>query len=283
MRGAFLLVAACCLIPGCGDSERFDPSPERAKTEDEAGEVLKRRIADSSLSWQERLVAGGELLQGEDGVAFLATRYRSGDRAVVHALLDSLAATDRARAARLALELLEAGRGEEKLDFEAILLQQGGEAVAPLIRLVSKSRDWQTVVQALDALGKLKAREGVGEMAARLHDPNSWVRMAAAHALGEVGGGRVVPALIEALEDTSDVVVSAALVGLGRTGDVRASAACAARLSHANPRVRGAAVSALGRLGGKDTAVLLEGMLEDPDTGVRYKAGRALGKVREGR
>lgn len=279
MRRALLWMVVFWLMPGCGGEEKPEQPPGRVEADENMGEVLKRRFADASLPRQARLAVGGELLRREDGAAFLASRYRSSDRALVRALLDSLAAEDRVRAARLAAGLLEVAGGEEKLDFEVVLLQQGKDAVAPLIRLVSKRGDWQTVVQALDALGKLKAREGVVEMAACLNDSNTWVRMAAAHALGEVGDVRAVPALVGALEDTSDVVVAAVLVGLGRTGDDRAAAVCKARLSHSNPRVRGAAVSALGRLGRKDTAALLERMLEDPDEGVRYKARRALESV----
>ena len=172
------------LMPGCGGEEKPERPPGRVEADGNTGEVLKRRFADASLPRQARLAAGGELLRWEDGAAFLASRYRSSDRALVRALLDSLAAEDRVRAARLAAGLLEVAGGEEKLDFEVLLLQQGKDAVVPLIRLVSKRRDWQTVVRALDALGKLKAREGVVEMAACLNDSNTW----GAHGCGACAG-----------------------------------------------------------------------------------------------
>ena len=240
------------------------------------GAALKRAFADTSLLRSQRLDAGEKLLRQEDGETFVASRYRSADRALVRALLDSLRRDDAVRAARLAAALLAVAQGEEKLDFQALLVSLGRTAVAPLVETVEKNQDWQTVLQAMDALGKLKAPEGVDVIAARLTHPNTWVRMGAAHALGEIGAARAVPALIRALEDTAHTVVSAALVGLGRSGDARAVTPCSAQLAHINPRVRAAAASALGRLGRKESAPLLEQMLADPDSGVRYKAKQAL-------
>jgi len=240
------------------------------------GTALKRAFADTSLPLSQRLGAGKTLLRQEDGEAFVASRYRSADRGTVRALLDSLRRDDVVRAARLAAALLVVAPGEEKLDFQALLVSLGRPAVPPLVETVERDQDWQTVLQAMGALGKLKAPEGVDVMAARLTHPNTWVRMGAAHALGEVGAARVVPALIRALEDTADTVVSAALVGLGRSGDARAVTPCSAHLAHANPRVRAAAASALGRLGRKESVPLLKHMRDDPDSGVRYKAEQAL-------
>ena len=269
------LVTIALLATGfaCGDGEIPEPSP----VPETNGETLRQRLSDTSLPHAERLAAGRQLLNREDGAVFVASRYGAGDRLLVRTLLDSLAKGDPPGAARLAARLMEEAQGEEKLDFGAFLVAQGRDAVPPLVRVVAESRDWQSVVQAMDALGKLKARDGVEHMVNRLRrDPNTWVRIAAAHGLGQVGGGEVVPALGEALEDTSDTVVAAALIGLGRSGDDRALDPCAQLRSHPNPRVRGAAVSALGRLGGPKAAAYLEAMLDDPDEGVRYKANRAL-------
>ncbi len=276
------LVTIALLAAGfaCGDGEPPEPTPVPKAD----GEAPRQRLSDTSLSHTERLAAGRQLLNREDGAAFLASRYSSGDRALVRTLLDSLANGDPSGAARLAARLMEEAQGEEKLDFVAFLVARGRDAVPPLLRVVAESRDWQSVVQAMDALGKLKARDGVPHMVVRLRrDPNTWVRIAAAHGLGEVGGGEVIPALVEAVKDTSDTVVAAALIGLGRSGDAQALAPCSMLRSHPNPRVRAAAVSALGRLGGPKAAEYLEAMLGDPDEGVSYKVKRALESLEQAR
>lgn len=276
VRRALLMVAVSWIVLGCTRTEQADSPPHGQIVLAVKEEALKRRFADGSLSRDERMDAGVELLGLEGGPEFVASHHRGGNRDLVRGLLDSAAAKQPARAARLAAQLMAAAGGEEKLDFEAVLLEQGSDAVAPLTELLDGSGDWQTRVQALDALGKLRAREATGAISACLRDRNTWVRMAAAHALGNVAGPEAADLLAGALEDTADVVVAAALVGLGKTGDPKAMGFCAGQLGHDNPRVRGSAVSAIGRLGGKDAALLVRRMLSDRDEGVQHKARRAL-------
>jgi HEAT repeat protein len=225
--------------------------------------------------------AGADLLVLDGGPAFVASLYGGEDRVLVRGVLDSAEARSPAQAARLGAQLMAVAKGEEKLAFESLLLERGSDAVVPLVELLEEGTDWQTAVQALDALGKLRAPEAVDAISVCLRDPNTWVRMAAAHALGNVAGPEAVGLLSGALADTADVVVTAALVGLGKTRDRGAMGPCAAQLGHPNPRVRGAAVSALGRLGGADATRLIRGMLDDPDAGVLHKARRALEMLTE--
>ena len=233
---------------GCAGEVREGQPKADPKPADRSA-VYREQFVDGSLSQSKRVDAGRVLLGDAEGVSFLVVQYGRAHQGVVLALLDSLIQVDPGTAAELATGLMASVSGEEKLRFEALLLQLGQAAVTPLVALAGSDADWQTVMQALDALGKLRAKEGVGVMRARLGDANEWVRMSAAHALGEVGGGDVVEALSDAMSDSVDTVVTAALIGLGRTGDLRARVVCAQQLSHANPRVRGAAVSALARLG----------------------------------
>jgi len=251
------------------------PSPQDAES-NVPKETLKRRFVDVNLPPDERLAAGTRLLEVEGGGVFLASRYKMGDQRLLGRLLQSAVQKDGVQASRLAVRLMEVALGEEKLEFVAVLLRQGDDAVGPLTRLVAESGDWQSVVTALEALGKLRAAVSAEVIVARLTDSNTWVRMAAAHALGEVGHSDAAQLLTAALNDTSDTVIAAVLVGLGRTGDERALSPCIAYLAHPNPRVRGSAVSALGRLGGREAEIRLNGMLEDPDEGVRFKVDRAL-------
>ncbi len=180
---------------------------------------------------------------------------------------------------RVATALLETSSGEAKLRFAHYLVQQGERGVPEVVSLVGRSDDWDTLLTAIQTLGKLKARTAVETVAAHLKTPNSWVRIAAAHALGDIGGSAVVDPLVKALRDTTDTVVSAALIALGKTGDQTALTACADQLDHANPRVRAAAASAIGRLGHRRDARLLHPLLDDSDSGVRFKAQQGIDRL----
>ncbi|MDA0746021.1 MAG: HEAT repeat domain-containing protein [bacterium] len=266
MNQSLLIVLLCVACTAPSPPHRVAPS-------------LQSVFTDTMQSPAQRLAAGTQLLQLTDGAAFLAQQNHSGSRALIRALLDTLEIANPPQAASLAAHLLETVQGEEKIDIEEVLLRQEKHAVSPLLELLSRNPDWQTQMQALDALGKLGAPESVDSVAKKLNAPNTWVRLAAAHALGELGGEKAVSALIRALNDTT-TVTAAALIGLGRTGNNRAIAPCTTHLSHSNPRVRAAAASALGRLNAPESIPHLEPLLQDPDEGVRYKARQALDALR---
>ncbi len=180
---------------------------------------------------------------------------------------------------RIAVALLETSSGEGRLRFAHYLAEQGDRSVSAIVSLVDRCEDWNTLMTALQTLGKLKATRGVHSVARRLQTPNDWVRIAAAHALGDIGGDEAVESLVVALDDTSDTVVSAALIALGKTGDPSVLDVVGERLGHHNPRVRAAGVSAIGRLGGSEAARLLSPLLDDPDPGVRFKTSQGLDRI----
>ena len=182
----------------------------------------------------------------------------------------------------VASALLEVSGGEGKLRFVQYLVDQEERSVDPLIALVEQSEDWNTLVSAIQTLGKLRAGTAVGAVSARFRSQNDWVRMAAAHALGEIAGDTASKALVRALDDSSDTVISAVLIAMGKAGDRGAVRHCARYLEHGNPRVRSAAVSAIGRLGDREDLSLLQRLSEDPDEGVRYKVKQAAAAIRAG-
>jgi len=257
------------MVLGCGQPQMTDQQMNV--------EILKKNFADKDVPRAKRLESGLALVVRDDGQVFLTEQYGLGQRSIVQAVIDSIYQTKPEAAAQLLAKLMAAAGGEAKLHFEAQLIKLGDGAINALVSLAESEVEWQTLMRSLDALGKIKAKQGVEVMRSHLiSHPNDWVRIAAAHALGDVGGVEVVPALASALGDSSDTVVSAVLVGLGKTGDRRVVRACGRKLTHENPRVRAAAVSALGRLGGADAQALLEPMLRDADSGVRFKAKQAL-------
>jgi HEAT repeat protein len=267
------------LLAACGQPDPPEAVPDRPAL---SSEQLLARATDLSVGSSQRISAAEDLLRRPGGAVLLADAYAAGRRAV-RALLDSLIAQNSAQGARLAAAMLSVARGEAKLDFEALLLQQGEAAADPLIGLLAPGHDWQTTVRALDALGKLKLASALDTISTHLTHPNTWIRIAAAHALGDIGGPASLMPLSLALTDTAHTVVAAALIALGHTGQEQAVTDCARHLAHANPRVRAAAVSALGRLGGPESLRHLERMRQDPDAGVRFKAERALEQLRAAR
>lgn len=268
MRWIFLGFCVFIMVLGCHQPE---------VVEDEMGmPALKQTFVNKEGTRALRLTSGLTLVGSKDGQVFLAQQYWAGHRVMVQAVIDSVHQKKPALAAELLARLMAAAGGEAKLHFESQLITLGDAAVDALVTLAESETDWQTLIRTLDALGKIKAKQGVEVMRALLYHQNDWVRIAAAHALGDVGGKEVVPALVGALRDSSDTVLSAALIGLGKVGDRRVVRVCGEKLKHKNPRVRAAAVSALGRLGGDEAQTLLKTMVQDADSGVRFKAKKAL-------
>ena len=183
---------------------------------------------------------------------------------------------------RAAAALLEVSKGEAKLRFVHYLIDQDVRSIPALISVVERSEDWNTLVAAIQALGKLEAVDAIDAIAAHLRSPNDWVRMTAAHALGSVGGKASVKALVPALKDSVDTVVSAALIAMGKAGDHQMVHLCVPMLEHVNPRVRAAAVSAIGRIGRVEDLPVLETRVTDTDPGVRFKAEQAIERIKSG-
>ena len=183
MKWIWQTLLLVCLVCGCKSRapddtpakvRQADDTPAKARQADDVSD-LKRQFTDLSVSRSGRLAAARALLGTQGGPAFLAGQDQPENSGLVQALLDSLAGADPVLASRLAVSLMATARGEEKLHFASLLLKQGPAAVAPLIRLVEGAEDWQTVLQALDVLGKLKARESIPVLRTRLQDANSWI------------------------------------------------------------------------------------------------------------
>ncbi len=241
--------------------------------------TLQAQFLDITQSEETRLLSAHALMAHHEGRAFLVAQYWTAHRLLIQKLVDQLILSNPEQAARLLAGLMAAARGEEKLHFESRLLPLGDSAVPALVDLIKSNPDWQTAMQALDALGKLKAAQGITVMGAQLLHANDWVRMSAAHALGEVGNDEAVAVLMTAVNDTSDTVVAAVLIALGKTGNQQAFLVCVKQLHHDNPRVRAAAVSALGRFEKAEAKDFLIQMLHDRDEGVRFKAHEALARL----
>jgi len=249
---------------GCGEGPEMET------------EVLKQQFLDIERNDAARVSAARILLRDGAGMAFVVAHYWKGQRDVVQATIDDLTRAQPDLAGQLLAALMARAQGEEMLAFESQLVSLGSPAVSALVSLSQTDVDWQTAMQILDALGKLKAPEGLEVMARFLSHDIDWVRMAAAHALGDMGGDAVLEPLAGALADTSETVIAAAVIALGKSGERGAVRFCAPVLAHLNPRLRSVAVSAIGRLGGDDARRLLEPMLKDEDSGVRYKTEHAL-------
>ena len=213
---------------------------------------------------------------------FLATTYEKPEYAPpIRSMIEAMvAARDTAVLPLLALLFAQRG-GEERIDFEVALLAFGHRAVswlAPLLR----SGDTAVVMRVLDALGKLRAVDKVGDVAALLQHDDSWVKIAAAHALGDIGGSAAIAPLMAALDDSSYAVVNAAMTGLGRLHAAAAYERLIAFTGDENKHLRKHAAMALGDLGDERAIDAVRELADaDADPGVRFVARRALTRLTE--
>lgn len=245
--------------------------------------VLRAQFLDVEADAAARRAACRSLIASELGQhVFLAESYPLRDNHVlIRGVLQEMARQGDVRAIPLAVELFRRLGGEERIDFEAILLQFGEPAVEPLLALLD-AEDWRLVNRTMDALGKLKSTRAVEPLIAKLGDKESWIRIKAAHSLGDIGDARAVPPLMALLASSDYNVVGAALIGLGKLRAREAFDACLELTRHTNPAVRKMAASTLGKIGDPRAVPRLTDLLRDEDKGVAALARKALGELEAG-
>jgi HEAT repeat protein len=186
----------------------------------------------------------------------------------------------------LSLREMMALTKEQRDQLPLILAAIGPSTIPTLVRHLSDPHEHVRAVAA-GALGHLRAREAVGEVAALVGDPSDLVRISAVEALGLIAGD-------EAKAERSRLVRMPRRVGLrwrffnrhrsagdGHQPTNVAVAALRRGLGDDLAAVRGQAAAALGRIGAAaaDAAEELAALLRDADETVRCHAAEALGQV----
>lgn len=180
-----------------------------------------------------------------------------------------------------------------------------------LVDTIEADTDAFVRAESARSLGRLKARDAVWTLIAKLSDGDGAVRMDAAWALGEIGDQRAVPKLgylatsdpdfqvaceaatalgkigntaaakyvLEALERKSPVLRLASLRALGgfKKDKAQVMGALKTNLKSASIAERAASAVSLTSIDAKEAAPEIAALIEDPHPTVRREAVRALG------
>ncbi|MFI5494822.1 HEAT repeat domain-containing protein [Actinoplanes sp. NPDC051859] len=214
-------------------------------------EALKARLAGADDELAARIVHGIMRLGGLDEMPVLVSTLAAGQSALTRA----------AAAAALA----SVGHRD---------------AIAQLMESLVKDESAEVRLACATTLGRLRARQGVGVLAAALADAAATVRVGAARALAELADARTVPALIRALEDEHDHHVQSALAAaLGRLRTTEAVPGLIMALTETSLTVRMDACRALGAIRDPAAIPALARRLQDHAGAVRGEALKALGEI----
>ncbi|MCX5647735.1 MAG: HEAT repeat domain-containing protein [Planctomycetota bacterium] len=122
-------------------------------------------------------------------------------------------------------------------------------AAKPLAKALEAEKKPQMVCWLVEALGKLKSKDGAPAIRATLASEDSFVRRACAKTLGAIADAESVPALIAATKDAEDEVREFAARSLGQIGDKKAVACLTGLLGDSSKRVVQATLIALAEIG----------------------------------
>ena len=148
------------------------------------------------------------------------------------------------------------------------------------LSLALRSPDFQTRMNAVNALGRAKDKDGVPHLIEALEDPNPYVRGGAAEALGKMNDARAFAPLREAVQSEDNHLRWGAVDGLRRLGDKRAEKILVQLLGHEDHVTRWKAAFALGVMRAGQATSALFGLYERDDNAmVRRAAAEALGKI----
>ena len=144
-----------------------------------------------------------------------------------------------------------------------------------------KSENVMVRNNAIYYLGKNKEESAVPMLIELLnnHQPKETM-LSAIDALGKIEEGRSVDALVSLLKEKDDEIRIAVVEALGKIRDPKASKPLINILSDKD--VQRTAIRALGSIGDKSAVPALTKLLDDPDEYVSYNAAQALKQIGSG-
>lgn len=162
----------------------------------------------------------------------------------------------------------------------------GPKAVEAILGLLDKETEPALRLDAIRALGILKAKQGVSQLISYLtrepviEDAN--FLCAVIDVLGEIRDARSIESIIKFIDHTNDRVRWSAASSLGKVGDSQAAEALVKLLQDEFADIRQVTVEALGNIGdARAVPELTKTMLNDQDTRARELAARALSKIKD--
>jgi HEAT repeat protein len=158
--------------------------------------------------------------------------------------------------------------------FSALAGIQPSEVV-PLLR----HPDPNVRISAVNALGRLGAKEQAGELVLLLRDQDSGVRASAAEALGDIQANDYAREVAKLLNDQDLYVRDSAATALAKMYAMGQVRAVADLLTSQDPGVRLSAIWALGRMHANEEVGELAKRLGDSDALVRGAAAYQLGEM----
>jgi len=134
--------------------------------------------------------------------------------------------------------------------------------------------------RAVEAAGDVHAEVAIADLTARLADPSSDVREAAAQSLGRIGTSEAIDALVRTLQEPGGDLAVPVLRALYVCADRRATAAVLARLRDENIEAVREAARTLGAVGDPAAAPALSDLLHTTrNDAIALAASEALGRL----
>lgn len=199
--------------------------------------------------------------------------------AVRRAVVSALASVGAPAVPALVTVLVEQRDSEARIAAVVDTLAASSAPVEPEMIALADHADPAIVCDAVQVLGRRRARETVPLLATLSRHADDNVGVAAIEALGRIGGPETVDALVAAVEGRSFFRTHPAIDALGRTGDVRAVPPLANLLGdklYAPEAARG-----LGHTGDESAVAPLAGLLESGSDPLVRTAAVALAELRE--
>jgi HEAT repeat protein len=217
---------------------------------------------------------------GAEGVPALLDLLTDPSWAVRRAVIAALASIDDAALEGLGDVLVKRRDHEGRLAAAVdALVASHGAVDARMMALASSSEPPAVLCDAVQVLGRRRARQAVPLLAKLSTHTDDNVAVGSIEALGRIGGVDTVDALIAAVEARDFFRTFPAIDALGRTGDARAVGSLTALLS--DPLYAPEAARALGRTGHESAVAPLAALLVKPPVALVRTAAVALAELRE--
>jgi HEAT repeat protein len=217
---------------------------------------------------------------GAEGVPALLDLLTDPSWAVRRAVIAALASIDDAALEGLGDVLVKRRDHEGRLAAAVdALVASHGAVDDRMMALASSSASPAVLCDAVQVLGRRRARQAVPLLAKLSTHTDDNVAVGSIEALGRIGGVDTVDALIAAVEARDFFRTFPAIDALGRTGDARAVGSLTALLS--DPLYAPEAARALGRTGHESAVAPLAALLVKPSVALVRTAAVALAELRE--